>query len=102
MNSISRTLTLLNFLLLIFISQSFAQKYKIIESNIDHITIEFDFVGSYSVEDTIVNGKKFQKIRGNENYYRGPGRPRNPSIDYSLKCPGRRPRPSRILRNDRI
>jgi len=87
MNSISRTLTLLNFLLLIFISQSFAQKYKIIESNIDHITIEFDFVGSYSIEDMIVNGKKFQKIRGNENYYREPGDPWIPLIDYNIGVP---------------
>ena len=45
---------------------SFAQNYEIIESTSDHITIKFSFNNSYSVSDTLVDGRKYNIIKGEE------------------------------------
>ncbi len=65
----------LNLLLYITPLNIHAQNYKVLESSIDHIIIEFNFATSYSVIDTTVEGRTYQKIRGEDYSYRNPGDP---------------------------
>ena len=53
----------------------FGQTYKVIESGTEHIIIEFNFANSYKVIDTLVDGRYYQKIRGENHSYRNPGEP---------------------------
>ena len=64
-----------NLVLIISSVNTFSQVYKVIESGTDHIIIEFNFGNSYSVVDTTIEGKTFQKIRGEDHSIRNPGDP---------------------------
>ncbi|MBK9099577.1 MAG: hypothetical protein IPM14_15985 [bacterium] len=75
-------------LILLFISQiTSAQVYKVIESANDHIIVEFNFGSSYSVIDTIVEGKTFQKIKGVDHSIRRPGDPWVPEFKVLVGVP---------------
>ncbi|GMR25012.1 MAG: hypothetical protein BMS9Abin39_0287 [Ignavibacteria bacterium] len=80
---------------------SSAQNYKIIESTQDYITIEFDFSNSYTVSDTLVDGRKYQIIKGDENYFRNPGDPWLPLLNLNLGIPHSANPTYKILRNDK-
>jgi len=69
MNSISRIVFQILIVSLTFTFLSFAQNFKVIESTSDHITIEFNFNGYYFVYDTLVDGRKYNVIKGDENYH---------------------------------
>ncbi|MCZ6702269.1 MAG: C25 family cysteine peptidase, partial [Ignavibacteria bacterium] len=80
---------------------SSAQNFNIIESTHDHIIIEFDFSNSYTVSDTLVDGRKYQIIKGDENYFRNPGDPWLPLVNLSIGIPHDSNPTSHILQNDR-
>ena len=64
-----------NLVLIISSLNTFSQVYKVIESGSDHLIIEFNFGNSYSIVDTAIEGKTFQKIRGEDHSIRNPGDP---------------------------
>ena len=66
---------------------SFPQKYKVIESTNDHLTFEIDFSNSYSINDTLIDGKKYQKIYGGDFSYRNPGDPWLPELTTLIGIP---------------
>ena len=74
MKVMSRSLLVI-FILFLSNFKSFSQVYKVIESGNDHIIIEFNFVNSYRVIDTVEAGRTFQKIRGMDYSFRNPGDP---------------------------
>ena len=80
---------------------SSAQNFNIIESTHDHIIIEFDFSNSYTVSDTLVDGRKYNVIKGDENYYRNPGDPWLPLVNLSIGIPHDSNPTVKILQNDR-
>lgn len=67
------------FFLLIFLIfpclNLFAQLHKVVESGNDYIVVEFKFGSSYSLLDTAVNGRNYQKIIGIDHSIRNPGDP---------------------------
>jgi Peptidase family C25/Propeptide_C25/CARDB len=80
---------------------TFAQNFKIIESTQDHITIEFNFNNLYTISDTSVEGRKYQMIRGDENYFRNPGEPWLPLVNIDLGIPHSANPTYKILRNEK-
>ena len=64
-----------------------SQVYKVIESENDHVIIEFNFNNSYSVVDTIVEGRTYQKIRGEDHSFRNPGDPWVPEFKVFAGIP---------------
>jgi len=100
MHSISRSVFQIIIISLIFTFLSSAQNFKIIESTSDHLTIEFNFNNSYSVYDTLVDGRKYNVIKGDENYYRNPGDPWLPLINLSIGIPHNSNPTIQILQND--
>ena len=66
---------------------TFPQVYKVIESDENHLIVEFNFSNSYLVIDTVVEGKTFQKIRGIDHSIRNPGDPWIPEITILLGVP---------------
>ncbi len=75
--------------ILLFFSHlnTFPQVYKVVESDEDHIIVEFNFGNSYSVIDTIVGGKTFQKVRGTDHSIRNPGDPWVPEFNVLVGIP---------------
>ena len=74
-------------LFLIFSLQVHAQDYRLIESTPDHVKLEFDFSGKFSVADTIINGNKFNYIAGQSYCFRMPGEPWLPDIIANIGIP---------------
>ncbi|HEY6437545.1 MAG TPA: C25 family peptidase propeptide domain-containing protein, partial [Ignavibacteriaceae bacterium] len=77
----------LNLLLCFSPINLFAQNYKVLESSVDHIIIEFNPTKSYSVADTTVEGRAYQKIRGEDYSYRDPGDPWIPEFKVLIGIP---------------
>ena len=65
----------------------YAQTYKVLESSFDHITIEFNFAKYYSIVDTTVEDRLYQKIRGEDYSYRNPGDPWIPEFKVLAGIP---------------
>lgn len=86
MKEISRS-SFITLLIFFASSHNFPQAYKVIESNTEYIIAEFKFNNLYSVVDTIVSGKTFQKIRGENHSYRNPGEPWLPEYIVLLGIP---------------
>jgi len=53
------------------------------------------------IENTIVDGRKYNVIKGDENYYRNPGDPWLPLVNLSIGIPHDSNPTMQILRNDR-
>jgi hypothetical protein len=68
-------------------SAAYPQMYKVVESGPGHIIIEFNFSSSYSVIDTSVEGRTYQKIRGKDYSIRNPGDPWLPELQVLLGIP---------------
>jgi hypothetical protein len=66
---------------------TFSQIYKVLESGTDHLIVEFNFGNAYSVVDTTVEGKTFQKIRGEDHSIRNPGDPWVPEFKVLAGMP---------------
>src|SRR4030065_1521251 len=76
-----------NLFLLISGLNTFTQVYKVIESGTDHIIVEFNFGNSYTVVDTTVEGRTFQKIHGEHHSMRNPGDPWVPEFKVLAGIP---------------
>jgi hypothetical protein len=75
-------------LLILIISFSLqAQTIKIIESNSEHIKLEFSFPGYYSLKEKVLQGKKFTYIEKNGISLRKPGEPWLPTQNYKFGIP---------------
>ena len=77
----------LNLLLSFAAVNLYAQNYKVLESSVNHIIIEFNFAKSYSVIDTTIEGRTYQKIRGEDYSYRNPGDPWIPEFKVLAGTP---------------
>ncbi|MDZ7623242.1 MAG: C25 family peptidase propeptide domain-containing protein [Ignavibacteriaceae bacterium] len=77
------------FVIVLFFSclNIFPQVYKVIESGTDHIIVEFNFGNSYTVVDTTIEGRTFQKIRGEDHSIRNPGDPWVPEFKVLAGVP---------------
>ena len=76
---------------------TFSQIYKIIESETDHIIIEFNFSNYYSIRDTIFEGRTYQRIIGEDDSYRNPGDPWIPVFKILAGIPFNSPTKFTIL-----
>jgi hypothetical protein len=74
-------------LLIIYNLKIYSQVYKVVESNSDYITIEFNFEKFYSIADTSFEGKTYQKIRGEDHSLRNPGDPWLPEFKVLAGIP---------------
>ncbi len=74
-------------LVLTFTLYIHAQDYRLLESTADHVKLEFDFNGRYSVADTLINGNKFNYIAGQNYCFRMPGEPWLPDIIANIGVP---------------
>ena len=84
---ITSGLFLILFITLLLNFNSFPQKYKVIESTNDHLTFKVDFNNSYVIKDTLINGKKYQRIYGGDFTYRNPGDPWLPESTILVGIP---------------
>ena len=80
---------LISLCLLLFLCSNFSnsQSYKILESNNERLKIEFKFGNSYQLKDTTFNGRVYQKIEGDEDYFRNPGEPWVPEYNVNIGIP---------------
>ena len=76
-----------NIILFFSYLNTFPQVYKVIESDEDHLIFEINFSNSYSIIDTVVEGKTFQKIRGIDHSLRTPGDPWVPEFRVLIGVP---------------
>ena len=74
-------------LLIISNLKIYSQVYKVVESNSDYITIEFNFEKFYSIVDTSFDGKTYQKIRGEDYSLRNTGDPWLPEFKVLAGIP---------------
>ncbi len=79
---------LYTFLIIIMAAAAaFGQHYKVLESTSDHVKVEFDFANSYSLKDTLISGKEFQKIIGFSYPIREAGDPWLPAYYIHIGVP---------------
>ena len=79
---------LFTFILLLCLGNiTLSQQYKILESNDERIMIEMNFVNSYRIIDTLIDGTKVQVIRGYEFSMRNVGEPWLPVYNFSIGVP---------------
>ncbi len=64
-----------------------SQSFKLIESNQDYLIARIDFGNTYSVVDTLIDGKIFQKIKGRDDLFRNPGEPWLPVYLLNIGIP---------------
>jgi hypothetical protein len=102
MHSIFRSVFQILTISLTFTILSSAQNFKVIESTSAHITIEFNFNNFYSVYDTLVDGRKYNVIKSDENYYRNPGEPWLPLVNLNIGIPHDSNPTLKILQNDKV
>ena len=102
MRTILRLISISICIVLIFLPESFAQDYKVIESTSDHVTVEFNFANSYVVKDTLISGKKYNIIQGDENYSRNPGEPWLPLKNINVGIPFNSNPKIKILQDDKV
>jgi hypothetical protein len=65
----------------------FSQVYKVIESTSTFIKVSFDFSGKYRLKDTLIDGKSFTYILGEEYSIRKPGEPWLPTVYLNVGIP---------------
>jgi len=74
-------------LFILLSTHSFAQEYKVLESDLNHIKIEFDFTNKFEVMDEIINGIKFNIIKDDDTPLQNPGDPFLPNRFYKIGVP---------------
>ncbi|MGA9294680.1 MAG: C25 family cysteine peptidase [Ignavibacteriaceae bacterium] len=74
-------------LILLFTIPVFAQNYKVLESTSEYIKIEFNFLNSFTVRDTVIDNKNFNYISGKSNGVRAIGDPWLPGVVINLGIP---------------
>lgn len=76
------------FILTLFIPFiSYSQEYKIIESDNDHIILEFNFHNGFVIKDSVIDGAKFSFIKDSKFSLQEPGKPFLPSRYYEVGLP---------------
>nr|HQI41304.1 C25 family peptidase propeptide domain-containing protein [Ignavibacteriaceae bacterium] len=75
------------FFQIITFSQSLIQDYKVIESDKDHIILEFNFENKFNIEDFFIEGIKFTKIVDPMFPIQDPGNPYLPTRYYNVGIP---------------
>lgn len=65
----------------------FAQSHQILSSDPTQITIKFNFADGYSIKDTVIDGRTFQKINEKDFTYRNPGEPWLPDYYLNIGIP---------------
>lgn len=74
-------------ILTLFTIQSEAQFHKILESSVEHVKIELNFEKAYLIKDSVVDGKKFNYIAGQDYHLRLPGEPWLPNYLLNVGIP---------------
>ncbi len=80
---------------------SSAQSYKILDSNTESIKIEFNFRGVYQLQDTLIESRVYQLIRGGEPFSRKPGEPWVPEKTVNIAVPFNSNPVVRVLETDK-
>ena len=75
------------FFQIITFSQSLIQDYIVIESDKDHIILEFNFENKFNIEDFFIEGIKFTKIVDPMFPIQDPGNPYLPTRYYNVGIP---------------
>ncbi len=88
-------------LLVILSSLIRGQNYKVIESNSDHITIEFDFKTHFPLAEKIINGKIFASIKNEAQLIGEIGNPDLPKVDINIGVPSSSQPEIIILKNEK-
>jgi hypothetical protein len=88
--------------ILLFAASAFAQNYRIVESADDHIKIEFNFDGRFSVSDTIAGDKKFNYISGENILPCAPGAPSLPVQTVLIGIPAGSSPKLQIINSDKV
>ncbi len=84
----------------LLISTNFSQSYKILESNSNFIKIEFNFLNAYSIEESMIDGVKFNSIIGKEINLRKSGQPSLPDFRVTIGIPHNSQPTIKILHHD--
>src|SRR5574338_198570 len=87
MNIFLKSSLLLFIIFNIIFGFSYSQDYKIIESNQNHLIIEFNFSDLYSIQDTTIDGREVQYIKSKDFFYRNPGEPWIPEKIFNIGIP---------------
>lgn len=85
MNRLKKILLLL--IMLLSLDTGYSQTYRVLKSSLENITIEFNFIGSYKIRDTVISGKKCQKILGKSYPLRVAGEPLLPAFYVNIGVP---------------
>jgi hypothetical protein len=72
---------------LTILNSSYAQDYKIIESNQNHILIEFDFANKFKLNNVQINNITYTDISDDQYPLRNPGEPFLPTRFYTIGIP---------------
>ncbi len=82
-----RNLLLLIFTVLILSNSLYSQSVTVLESTEQKLTFTVDFNNSYIFIDTLIEGKKFEKIVGNDPALRTEGEPWLPTYSTNIGIP---------------
>jgi len=85
----------------LFAVSAFAQSYKVIESADDHIKIEFNFEGRFSVSDTVAGSNRFNYIKGDNSLQCAPGAPSLPVQSVLIGIPAGSSPEVRVISNEK-
>ncbi len=75
------------FIFLLLSTNSLSQDYKILESDEEHILIEFNFDGKFGIDDFTIQGIKFTKITDFKYPLQNPGDPFIPTRFFEIGIP---------------
>jgi len=87
MKSITTNFTKGLLLALLSFNYIFSQEYKVLESDANHILLEFNFEGKFDVKDLTVDGIKLTKIIDKHYPIQMPGDPYLPTRFYEIGIP---------------
>ncbi|MFZ2324239.1 MAG: C25 family cysteine peptidase [Ignavibacteriaceae bacterium] len=86
---------------LFFINQLFSQDYQVLESDDNHIILEFNFNNKFNITDTLINGIQFSLIKDSQFPLQEPDKPFLPTRYYEIGLPPNSDAQVFILENDR-
>ncbi len=73
--------------LLLISTNGYSQNYRILESTNDHLKLEFNFEGKYSLSDTLIDGKTYTFVKGDDYTFRNTGQPWLPDVVVNIGIP---------------
>ena len=66
---------------------NYSQEYTLLESDQEHVLIQFNFEGKFNINDFVIQGIKFTKISDNNYPLQNPGDPFLPTRFYEIGIP---------------